>query len=55
MLSEQALQAIVSTAEREKIELSPSLFAGHIDHLTDLAELTTGRGQTGGIYRPELQ
>lgn len=33
--NEQALQAIVSLAEREKIELSPSLFSGHIGQLTD--------------------
>jgi HEAT repeat protein len=32
--SEQALQAIVSIAEQQKIELSPSLFSGYIDQLT---------------------
>lgn len=32
---EQALQALVSIAEREKIELSPSLFSGHFNQLTD--------------------
>lgn len=34
-IKEQALQALVSIAEREKIDLSPSLFSGKIDQLTD--------------------
>jgi len=32
---EQALQALVSIAEREKIDLSPSLFSGYINELID--------------------